>query len=75
MKADAVAVRWSDEANQRYPMLASDCFPQDMVDEERSLLAPAPAATSSPMPAPASFPSTATKPRPCSAVRGWAPEL
>ena len=39
MKADAVAVRWSDEANQRYLMLASDCFPQDMVEEERSLLA------------------------------------
>jgi two-component system nitrate/nitrite sensor histidine kinase NarX len=39
MKADAVAIRWSDEANQRYLMLASDCFPQDMVEEERSLLA------------------------------------
>ena len=39
MKADAVAVRWSDEANQRYLMLASDCFPSDMQDEERSLLA------------------------------------
>jgi len=39
LKADAVAVRWSDEANQRYLMLASDCFPQDMMDEERSLLA------------------------------------
>jgi len=39
MNADAVAVRWSDEANQRYLMLASDCFPQDMVAEERSLLA------------------------------------
>ena len=39
MKADAVAVRWSDEANQRYLMLASDCFPQEMVEEERSLLA------------------------------------
>ncbi len=38
MGADAVAVRWSDEANQRYLMLASDCFPQEMVDEERSLL-------------------------------------
>ncbi|MCU0763548.1 MAG: type IV pili methyl-accepting chemotaxis transducer N-terminal domain-containing protein [Hydrogenophaga sp.] len=37
--ADAVAVRWSDEANQRYLMLASDCFPLDMQDEERSLLA------------------------------------
>ncbi len=39
MKADAVAVRWSDDANQRYLMLASDCFPQEMVDEERSLIA------------------------------------
>ncbi len=39
MKADAVAIRWSDEANQRYLMLASDCFPQDMMEEERSLLA------------------------------------
>ncbi|MCX7239915.1 MAG: type IV pili methyl-accepting chemotaxis transducer N-terminal domain-containing protein [Burkholderiales bacterium] len=39
MKADAVAVRWSDEINQRYLMLASDCFPQDMVEQERSLLA------------------------------------
>jgi len=38
MKADAVAVRWSDEANQRYLMLASDCFPQEMMEEERSLL-------------------------------------
>jgi len=37
--ADAVAVRWSDEATQRYLMLASDCFPQDMLDAERSLLA------------------------------------
>jgi two-component system nitrate/nitrite sensor histidine kinase NarX len=39
MKADAAVVRWSDEASQRYLMLASDCFPQDMVEEERSLLA------------------------------------
>jgi two-component system, NarL family, nitrate/nitrite sensor histidine kinase NarX len=39
MKADAAAVRWSDEANQRYLMLASDCFPQDMQAEERSLIA------------------------------------
>ena len=38
MKADAAAVRWSDEASQRYLMLASDCFPQDLVEEERSLL-------------------------------------
>ena len=39
MKADAGAVRWSDDASQRYLMLASDCFPQDMLEEERSLLA------------------------------------
>lgn len=39
LKADATAVRWSDEANQRYLMLASDCFPNEMKDEERSLLA------------------------------------
>ena len=39
MKADAVAVRWSDDANQRYLMLASDCFPQEMQAEERSLIA------------------------------------
>jgi len=39
MKADAVAVRWSDEANQRYLLLASDSFPQEMQDEERSLIA------------------------------------
>ena len=38
MKADAGAVRWSDTASQRYLMLASDCFPQDMLEEERSLL-------------------------------------
>ena len=39
MKADAVAVRWSDEANQRYLMLATDSFPVDMMDEERCLIA------------------------------------
>jgi two-component system, NarL family, nitrate/nitrite sensor histidine kinase NarX len=38
MQADAVAVRWSDEANQRYLMLATDCFPAEMQDEERSLI-------------------------------------
>ncbi|WP_137860868.1 type IV pili methyl-accepting chemotaxis transducer N-terminal domain-containing protein [Variovorax sp. 3P27G3] len=38
VKADAVALRWSDEANQRYLMLASDCFPEDMLEEERSLV-------------------------------------
>ncbi len=36
--ADAAVVRWSDEANQRYLMLASDCFPQEMLESERSLL-------------------------------------
>ncbi len=39
MKADAVVVRWTDDVNKRYLMLASDCFPQDMLEEERSLLA------------------------------------
>lgn len=37
MGADAAAIRWSDEANQRFLMLASDCFPQDLLDEERSV--------------------------------------
>ncbi len=32
--ADASAVRWSDASNQRYLMLASDCLPQSLVDEE-----------------------------------------
>jgi two-component system nitrate/nitrite sensor histidine kinase NarX len=39
MQADAVAVRWSDETNQRYLMLASDCFPQEMLESERNVLA------------------------------------
>ncbi len=39
MKADAVAVRWADDANQRYLMLASDSFPEEMLEEERCLLA------------------------------------
>lgn len=38
MKADAAAVRWSDEANQRFLMLASDCFPDDLAEAERSLV-------------------------------------
>jgi len=33
-RADASAVRWSDEANRKYLMLASDCLPQALVDEE-----------------------------------------
>jgi len=32
--ADASAVRWSDEANCRYLLLASDGLPQHMIDEE-----------------------------------------
>ena len=39
MGADAAAVRWSDEANQRYLMLASDALPADMLEDERSLIA------------------------------------
>lgn len=35
--ADAVAVRWSDEASQRYLMLASDCLPEAIVREERCI--------------------------------------
>lgn len=34
-RADASAVRWSDESNRRYLLLASDCLPQQMVDEEQ----------------------------------------
>ncbi|MFN0184547.1 MAG: type IV pili methyl-accepting chemotaxis transducer N-terminal domain-containing protein [Aquabacterium sp.] len=33
-RADASAVRWSDEANRKYLLLASDCLPQSVVDEE-----------------------------------------
>lgn len=38
-RSDAVAIRWSDEAQQRFVMLASDCLPQEIVDEERCVLA------------------------------------
>ena len=33
-RADASAVRWSDEANGKYLLLASDCLPQAVIDEE-----------------------------------------
>jgi len=33
-RADASAVRWSDEANQSYLLLASDCLPQHVIDAE-----------------------------------------
>jgi two-component system nitrate/nitrite sensor histidine kinase NarX len=39
IKADAVVVRWSDEANQRYLLLASDCWPEHLAEQERSLIA------------------------------------
>jgi nitrate/nitrite-specific signal transduction histidine kinase len=34
-QADASAVRWSDESNQRYLLMASDCLPQHLVDAEQ----------------------------------------
>jgi len=34
-----VAVRWSDESSQRYLMLGSDCLPQELLDEERCVVA------------------------------------
>ena len=33
-RADASAVRWSDEANRKFVLLASDCLPQSIIDEE-----------------------------------------
>lgn len=36
-KADAVAVRWSDEVSQRYLLLASDELPQEIVSQERCI--------------------------------------
>ena len=35
--ADASAVRWLDESNKRYLMLASDCLPQAFIDEEQCI--------------------------------------
>jgi two-component system, NarL family, nitrate/nitrite sensor histidine kinase NarX len=37
--ADAVALRWSDEGNQRYLLLASQGLPQGMVEQEQCLVA------------------------------------
>ncbi len=37
--ADAVALRWSDEGNQRYLLLASQGLPQGMVEHEQCLMA------------------------------------
>jgi two-component system nitrate/nitrite sensor histidine kinase NarX len=36
-KADAAAVRWSDEGNQRYLLLAADNLPQSMAEAESCL--------------------------------------
>lgn len=35
--ADAVAVRWSDETSQRYLMLASECLPEEIVNQEQCI--------------------------------------
>jgi len=35
--ADAAAIRWSDEANERYVLLASDCLPHAMAEEEQCI--------------------------------------
>ncbi len=35
--ADAVAMRWSDEANERYVLLANDGLPRAMAEEEHCL--------------------------------------
>ena len=37
-RADAVAIRWSDEANDRYMLLASDSLPQILAQEEQCVL-------------------------------------
>ena len=36
--ADAAAIRWSDESNARYLLLAGDCLPQAMAEDESCLL-------------------------------------
>ncbi len=38
-RADAVALRWSDENNQRYVLQASQGLPKSMADEEQCLMA------------------------------------
>ncbi len=37
-RADAVALRWSDERNERYVLLASHGLPKSMADEEQCLM-------------------------------------
>jgi len=36
-RADAAAIRWSDEANERYLLLAGDCLPRALSDGEACL--------------------------------------
>jgi two-component system, NarL family, nitrate/nitrite sensor histidine kinase NarX len=36
-RADASAVRWSDEANRKYLLLASDCLPQAVIEKEQCI--------------------------------------
>lgn len=72
MKADAVVVRWSDEVNQRYLMLASNCFPAEMQEDERSLLAGLRSRVCALMLAPGSSPSTTTVPSLSATARGRA---
>jgi two-component system, NarL family, nitrate/nitrite sensor histidine kinase NarX len=38
MKADSAVVRWADE-DQQYLLVAADCFPEALLDQERSLSA------------------------------------
>lgn len=35
--ADAVAIRWSDTGTRRYLMLASDCLPEQLIEDEQCL--------------------------------------
>lgn len=35
--ADATAIRWSDQANERYMLLASDCLPHAMAESEQCI--------------------------------------
>ncbi len=36
--ADAVAIRWSDEMNERYVLMAEDGLPQSIIDDEHCVL-------------------------------------
>ena len=36
--ADAAAVRWADESNQRYLLVGSDCLPQELTEAERCIM-------------------------------------